>query len=241
MNISAAQGVAVREFVMLTPEADYLLYASGKAIGVIEAKPAGTPLINVEAPSAKYAGALPPGIPAHGSPLPFSYESTGAVTQFTNLLEPDARSREVFTFHRPDELLRLVKLDGQVRSRLKVLPPLESPELWPVQRLAIARLEDSLARNKPRALVQMATGSGKTLTAVNACYHLIKYGGARRILFLVDRTNLGKQAYAAFQQFISPVNGYVKGIAVPLPPTDEQSEIKLDLDRRLSIVDEIET
>src|SRR3954454_12732937 len=127
MNISAAPGVAVREYPMLTGEADYLLYVAGKAVGVIEAKPKGHPLIGVETQSAKYAGALPPGIPAHGSPLPFSYESTGAVTQFTNLLEPDARSREVFTFHRPDELFRFVLLDSQVRSKLKALPALNAP------------------------------------------------------------------------------------------------------------------
>ena len=109
MNISAALGVAVREFPMLTGEADYLLYVGGKAIGVVEAKPKGHPLIGVETQSAKYSGALPPAVPAYKSPLPFAYESTGAVTQFTNLLEPDARSREVFTFHRPEELLRLVQ------------------------------------------------------------------------------------------------------------------------------------
>ena len=208
MNISAALGVAVREYPMLTGEVDYLLYAAGKAIGVIEAKPKGHPLISVEAQSAKYVGALPPGFPSHGSPLPFSYESTGAVTQFTNLLEPDARSREVSTFDRPDELLRLVKLDAQVRAKLKTLPPLDSSKLWSVQTRAIAKLEQSLANNNPRALIQMATGSGKTFTAVNACYRLIKFGGAKRVLFLVDRSNLGRQTYREFQQFVSPVNGY---------------------------------
>ena len=106
MNLSAGLGIAVREFPMTTGEADYLLYAAGKAIGVVEAQPKGHPLIGVETQSARYAGALPAGIPAHRSPLPFSYESTGAVTQFTNLLEPDARSREVFAFHRPEELLQ---------------------------------------------------------------------------------------------------------------------------------------
>ena len=89
MNISAALGVAVREFPMLTGEVDYLLYVSGKAIGVLEAKPKGHPLIGVETQASKYSGALPPAVPAYKSPLPFAYESTGAVTQFTNLLEPD--------------------------------------------------------------------------------------------------------------------------------------------------------
>ena len=133
MNLSAGLGIAVREFPMLTGEADYLLYVRGKAIGVVEAKPKGHPLIGVETQSAKYAGALPPSIPAHARPLPFSYESTGAVTQFTNLLEPDARSREVFTFHRPEELLRLAGLDAQVRGKLRALPALDAAKLWPVQ------------------------------------------------------------------------------------------------------------
>ena len=208
MNISAATGVAVREFVMLTGEADYLLYAAGKAIGVVEAKPKGHPLIGVETQSAKYVGALPPGVPAHRSPLPFAYESTGSVTQFTNLLEPDARSRAVFTFHRPEELLRLVDLDAQVRANLRSLPPVDRSKLWEKQGTAIENLEKSLAQNSPKSLIQMATGSGKTYTAVNAAYRLIKFGGARRVLFLVDRSNLGRQTYREFQQFVSPVNGY---------------------------------
>lgn len=209
MNISTG-GVAVREFPMLTGEADYLLYYGGKAIGVIEAKPQGHSLIGVETQSAKYARALPPGVPAHGSPLPFSYESTGKVTRFTNLLEPDPRSREVFTFHRPEGLLELVSSgsEGQPRSRLKNLPPLDSAKLWPVQRRAIENLERSLAQNHPRSLVQMATGTGKTFTAVNFCYRLIKFGGAKRILFLVDRKNLAGQTYGEFKQFVSPVNAY---------------------------------
>ncbi|MGC8640034.1 MAG: DEAD/DEAH box helicase family protein [Isosphaeraceae bacterium] len=237
MNLSAARGIAVREFPMLTGEADYLLYAGGKAIGVVEAKPKGHPLIGVETQSAKYAGALPPEIPAHSSPLPFSYESTGAVTQFTNLLEPDARSREVFTFHRPEELLRLAQLDAQVRGKLQALPPLDNSKLWSVQRRAIENLEQSLAKNKPRSLIQMATGSGKTFTAVNATYRLIKFGGAKRVLFLVDRSNLGRQTYREFQQFVSPVNSY---LAFPLAPLAEQGEIVQEVERRFSILDEIE-
>jgi type I restriction enzyme R subunit len=208
MNISAALGVAVREFPMLTGEADYLLYAAGSAIGVVEAKPKGHALLGVESQSAKYTSALPAGIPAYRSPLPFAYESTGAVTQFTNLLEPDARSREVFSFHRPEELKRLASLESQVRGRLRSMPPLDASGLWSVQRRAIESLEQSLAANKPRSLIQMATGSGKTFTAVNAAYRLIKFGGAKRILFLVDRTNLGRQTYREFQQFVSPVNAY---------------------------------
>lgn len=208
MNISAGLGVAVREFPLTTGEADYMLYADGRAIGVVEAKPVGHSLTGVEGQSLKYGKGLIPNIPHFRLPLPFAFESTGQETRFTNHLDPDARSRRVFTFHRPEELIRLVKQDKQVRSLLREMPPLTSEKLWHVQSDAITKLESSLAANKPRALIQMATGSGKTFTAVNFCYRLIKHAQAKRILFLVDRNNLGKQTLNEFQQFVSPESGY---------------------------------
>jgi type I restriction enzyme, R subunit len=208
MNITAGLGVAVREFPLTTGHADYMLYADAKVIGVVEAKPKGHTLTGVETQSGKYLDGLPEKLPNHRLPLPFAYESTGEVTQFTNTLEPDARSRAVFTFHRPEELIRLVKLDKQLRTHLREMPTLNIGHLWRVQIQSVQNLETSLAANRPRALIQMATGSGKTFTAVNFCYRLIKYTDARRILFLVDRNNLGKQTLHEFQQFISPVNGY---------------------------------
>ncbi len=208
MNISAGPGVAVREFPLTTGHADYMLYADAKAIGVVEAKPEGHTLTGVETQSGKYLDGLPPDLPHYRLPLPFAYESTGEVTHFTNTLEPDARSREVFTFHRPEELIRLAKLDKQVRTLLRKMPPLDTRHLWRVQIESIHNLETSLAANRPRALIQMATGSGKTFTAVNFCYRLIKFAKAKRILFLVDRNNLGKQTLNEFQQFVSPYNGY---------------------------------
>ena len=124
MNISAGSGIAVREFPLTTGHADYMLYVEGKAIGVVEAKPKGHTLTGVETQSGKYLDGLPKGLPSYRLPLPFAYESTGEVTQFTNTMEPDARSRVVFTFHRPEELIRLVKLDKQVRTHLREMPPL---------------------------------------------------------------------------------------------------------------------
>ena len=208
MNISAGLGIAVREFRLKSGSADYMLYADGKAIGVVEAKPEGHPLSGVELQSKKYTDGLPAGLPYYRLPLPFAYESTGTVTQFTNSLEPDARSREVFTFHQPSELIRLANLDNQVRTLLRKMPPLDVGQLWKVQVASIQNLEKSLAQNRPRSLIQMATGSGKTFTAVNFCYRLIKFAKAKRILFLVDRNNLGRQTLNEFQQFVSPVSNY---------------------------------
>ena len=209
MNLSAGLGIAVREFPLKTGFADYLLYVDGKAAGIIEAKPKGHTLTGVETQSAKYNESLPSQVPHYNLPLPFAYESTGVETQFTNGLNPVPRSREVFTFHRPEELHRLVQLgDDQLRSQLRNMPELVTTGLWQVQIEAIRNLEQSLADNRPRSLIQMATGSGKTYTACSFAYRLIKFAKAKRILFLVDRNNLGKQALNEFQQFASPYTNY---------------------------------
>lgn len=210
MNISAGPGVAVREFPLKSGKADYLLYIGGKAVGIVEAKPEGHALRGVEVQSAKYVDALPEGLPHYYVPLPFTYESTGSITQVTNWLDPEPRSRQVFTFHRPEELLRLVKLghSEQLRANLRRMPPLSTTGLWPAQIEAIVNLEKSLADNRPRALIQMATGSGKTYTACSFCYRLIKFARAKRVLFLVDRNNLGRQTLTEFQQYTSPYTNY---------------------------------
>ena len=140
-------------------------------------------------------------------PLPFIYESTGAETRFTNGYDPDARSRRVFTFHRPETLAEWLRQIGEkaepptFRARLKAMPPLDERGLWGKQATAIRNVEQSLAEDRPRSLIQMATESGKTFTAANLCYRLIKHADAKRILFLVDRSNLGKQAKLEFDKF----------------------------------------
>jgi type I restriction enzyme R subunit len=208
MDPSAGLGIAVREFLLTTGDADYLLYVDRRVLGAIEAKPEGYTLKGVETQSAKYTVGLPANLPHYRLPLPFAYESTGVIMQYTNALDPYPRSREVFTFHRPEELRRLVCLEKQLRASLCEMPLPDSERLWRVQREAIANLELSLADNRPRALNQMATGSGKTYTAVNMSYRVVKYGAAKRVLFLVDRANLGRQTYKEFQQFVSPTSGY---------------------------------
>jgi type I restriction enzyme R subunit len=202
LDLTAGRGVVVREFSMKTGFgfADYLLYVDRKAIGAIEAKAEGT-LTGVEAQSAKYAAGLPDNLPAHRRPLPFLFESNGTVTFFTNGLDPVPRSRQVFNFPRPESLATWVVQQNQLRGALQHLPPLDETRLWTVQARAIKGLEASFSKAAPRALIQMATGSGKTFTAVNVAYRLLKFGGAKRILFLVDRGNLGKQTEDEFANF----------------------------------------
>ena len=180
-----------------------MLYVDRMAIGAIEAKPEGT-LTGVEEQSAKYAVGLPDDLPAHHRPLPFVFESNGSRTAFTNGLDPTPRSRHVFNFPRPETLAEWLALPTQMRARLRALPALDESRLWSVQARALRNLEESLGRSDQRALIQMAMGSGKTFTAVNAAYRLLKHGGARRVLFLVDRNNLGRQTHDEFANFNPP-------------------------------------
>ena len=233
LNLYASSGVAMREFALESGHgsADYLLYVNQKAVGVIEAKPEGHTLAGVEVQSEKYSTGLPDALPAYRRPLPFLYESTGVESRFTNLLDAEARSRAIFSFHTPATLAEWIGVPegapvspdyGQhaaaelrggysasptLRQRLKDLPPLNTIGLWRVQVQAISNLEKSLAAGRPRALVQMATGSGKTFMACNQIYRLIKYAGARRVLFLVDRANLGRQTLREFDGFTIPDDG----------------------------------
>jgi type I restriction enzyme R subunit len=212
IDVNAGHGVAIREFSLEKPHGrvDYLLFVDGQPTGVIEAKAEGTTLIEVEHQSGKYVEGLPAWMKPPVYPLPFIYESTGSETRFTNGYDPDARSRHVFTFHRPETLAewsRQVLADAAsptFRARLKSMPELDSTRLWKVQAKAIRNLEESLRDDHPRSLIQMATGSGKTFTAANACYRLIRHADAKRILFLVDRSSLGEQTKLEFDKFDVP-------------------------------------
>jgi type I restriction enzyme R subunit len=235
MNLSAGLGVAVREFKMASGHgfADYLLFVNGKAVGVLEAKPAGYALTNVELQADKYATGFPAAISVPVRPLPFLYLSTGIETRFVNGLDPDPKTRAISAnlpeIHQPETLAEWVgaeTLDAWVkrlhsdhgglytaaddtrpasfRARLTTMPPLDPGSLYPNQIEAVTNLERSFRKNRPRALIQMATGSGKTIAAITAIYRLIKYAGARRVLFLVDRSNLGEQAEKEFQGYRAP-------------------------------------
>jgi type I restriction enzyme R subunit len=205
-NLGAAPGVAIREFSLTKGFADYALFVDRKAVGVIEAKKYGTPLSGVEPQVEGYLRCFPEKIPqAH--PVRFAYASTGIETFFTDILDPDYRSRRVFAFHKPETLQAWLAENETLRARLRKLPALNETGLRDCQVEAITNLERSFEGARPRALIQMATGSGKTFTAVSFAYRLIKFANAKRILFLVDRSNLGRQTLREFQQYVTPDDG----------------------------------
>lgn len=213
LNLGAGRGVAIREFGLRTGAADYVLLVDREAVGIVEAKPAGHSLIGVEEQSAKYRTGVGNTLPTARDPLPFVYETTGQETRFTSYLDPEPCSRQVFAFHRPETLAAWLALAPEeaanmtLRARVLQMPPLLMSKLRDCQIEAITNLERSFTENRPRALIQMATGSGKTITAIHFIYRLLKFGGARRVLFLVDRHNLGRQTFDEFQQFATPDDG----------------------------------
>lgn len=203
IDFSVSLGVAVREYDTDVGLADYVLFVDKKALGVIEAKPEdwGQKITTVEEQSGSYAAAKLKWV-NNKEPLPFVYESTGVITRFTDRRDPRPRSREVFNFHRPETIRKWLTQDGSLRARLQRIPPLNHAGLRDCQITAIENLEASFKDDRPRALIQMATGAGKTYTAITSMYRLLKFADAKRILFLVDTKNLGEQAEQELMSYV---------------------------------------
>lgn len=202
IDLNAGIGIAVREYQTDVGPADYLLFVDKKAVGVIEAKKEelGHKITEVETQTEGYAAARLKWV-NNKKPLPFLYESTGIITRFTDARDPRPRSREVFSFHRPETIKEWMGQGSSLRERLQHIPllnpdhlPASALRLRDCQEIAITNLEASFKADRPRALIQMATGAGKTYTAITSIYRLLKHAHGKRILFLVDTKNLGEQA-----------------------------------------------
>ena len=199
VNPMAGLGVAVREYPTSTGPVDYALFINGKPVGVIEAKKdeLGENITVVESQSGRYANSTFRYISADYR-IRFAYEATGQLTRFTDYNDIKYRSRRVYSFHRPETLRGLLQKDDTIRNNMKHFPALNTTGFRDCQITAIHNLDASFAENRPKALVQMATGAGKTFTAITAAYRLLKFGKMKRILFLVDTKSLGEQAEREF-------------------------------------------
>jgi type I restriction enzyme R subunit len=200
-NLSAGPGVAIREYQTDVGPADYILFVNKNPVGLIEAKreEEGVRLTMHEDQSGDYATAKLKRL--NNDPLPFVYESTGELTRFTDYRDPKPRSRPVFTFHRPQTFELWLRETKTLRARVHDIPAMQQGTLRECQFIAVTNLEKSFRENRPKALVQMATGSGKTYTAITSIYRLLKFARAKRVLFLVNTRNLGEQAEQEFKKF----------------------------------------
>ena len=210
IDFSAGLGIAVREYHTDVGPADYVLFVDKKAVGVIEAKKEelGHKITEVEEQTEGYATAKLKWV-SNSQPLPFLYESTGIITRFTDGRDPKPRSREVFNFHQPKTIKEWLAQSGSLRQRLQTIPelnpnhlPAQALRLRDCQEVAITNLEESFKADRPRALIQMATGAGKTYTAITSIYRLLKHAEGKRVLFLVDTRNLGEQAEQEMMSYV---------------------------------------
>ncbi len=215
INLSAGLGIAIREYQTDIGPADYVLFIDKKPVGIIEAKreEEAHHLSVFEEQAENYAAAKLKYL--DNEKLPFVYISTGGIIRFADFRDPKPRYREVFAFHRPESLQQWLKEGNSLRYRLATaLPSLGNPtdaeldaiakygHLRACQFKAIVKLEQSFAEAKPKALIQMATGSGKTYTAITFIYRLLKFAKAKRVLFLVDTKNLGEQAEQELMTYV---------------------------------------
>lgn len=200
-SMSAA---AVKEGMMKGGlEADYLLFLNGKAVGVVEAKAEHVPLDESVALQAEnYAHKPLSWCPIWAKPLPVVYLSNGKDILFENLRAPET-GYIPYRFHTPKEVVRLLG----IKEEFAGLPVLQKRGLRDCQYEAITNLENSFREGHGKALIVLATGAGKTYTACMATYRFLSYTGMKRVLFLVDRNNLGKQAEGEFGTFRLTENG----------------------------------
>lgn len=202
LNPAASLGVVVREYGTDSGPADYLIFIDKKPVGFIEAKPhdKGEKLITVAEQTKRYAESKLKYVKGNVD-IRFGYEATDVLVHFCDYHDVDYRTRSIFSFHRPEQLKAWLDDDDTLRNRMKHFPPFDRAGFRDCQEKAIKGLEQSFAEARPRALIQMATGAGKTYTAITNVYRLLKFAKAKRVLFLVDTKNLGQQAEEEFRKY----------------------------------------
>ena len=198
--------VAIREGLLKgNLEADYFLFINGKAVGVLEAKREETDAFasKVCEQAALYAKSVPNIYQTYQNPLPFIFTSNGKELYFCDFREKDSNFKQILSIPTPRELVKELGIEDTFAG----LPTLKKKGLRDCQYEAVTELEKSFRTDQKRALMVLATGAGKTYTACLAAYRMLSYTPMRRVLFLVDRNNLGKQAENEFGTFRLTENG----------------------------------
>ena len=187
-----------------TGRADYVLMdRRGRALAIVEAKRSAIQPYTAKQQALPYAKSI-------GSP--FIFLTNGELIYFWDYTNDDARIVNSF-FSRRD-LERLVEM----RTTRKPLATIEIPEYYlrqgetrqvrPYQREAMQALDHAVELGKRRFLIELPTGTGKTDIICLYIKRLIQAGRTERILFLVDREQLAKQALEALQDILSQYGSY---------------------------------
>ena len=235
-NIHAGRGVVLRNFPLTSGHgfADYLLYIDGKAAGIVEAKKEGVTLTGVEVQAAKYSKGLPQDLPAITRPLPFLYQSTGVETRFTNGLDPQPRSRPVFSFHRPETLAAFIPRHSEAPTQKGLAN--SSIEVHPPGTVLLGMIGEGKTRGQT-AILEIAACNNQNSAAIRVSEAGIPPEYVYRYLEGQYAENRSKSS-GNNQPSLNKAR--VQGILLPLPLIAEQQQIVAEVERRLSVIEELE-
>ncbi|MCB9779937.1 MAG: type I restriction-modification system endonuclease [Alphaproteobacteria bacterium] len=242
------RNLAIAEWPTASGPADYVLFVGLTPVGVVEAKRLATNIPARIGQAERYSRDITiaddwssPGGPWGDFKVPFLFATNGRpylrqiVTAsgiwFRDARRPTNHARALEGWYTPEGLVKLLKQDRAAAEARLATEPADYLPLRDYQRAAIAEVEAAIAAGQRDLLLAMATGTGKTRTAICMVYRLIKAGRFNRVLFLVDRTSLGEQAHEAFknvklEQLQSFEQIYdVKGLGDLVPDSDTRLHI----------------
>ncbi|MDP3208140.1 MAG: type I restriction-modification system endonuclease [Rhodoglobus sp.] len=201
---------AIAEWPTGDGPADYVLFVGLRPVAVVEAKRSLTSAVDAIGQAQRYSRGYVvkgheslDGGPWEGHQVPLVFATNGRPylkqlenttgVWFRDVRSPKNKARPLHGWMSPDGVKAALATDVAAAHSALKKSPVEALHLRGYQNDAILAVEAALAAGRSTMLVAMATGTGKTRTAIGLIYRLIEAGRFRRVLFLVDRSALGEQ------------------------------------------------
>lgn len=247
------RNLAIAEWPAVKGRADYALFVGLTCIGIIEAKRESVDVPSTLQQAERYARDIIL-LPEHRRldapwqhglddpfhvPLVFATNARPHVRQwqtksgiwFCDLRRDTNHPRPLAAWFSPKDLTDILATDHDAAARGLAEESYGKGRMRPYQEEAIAAIEGAIVAGQRDILVSMATGTGKTRTAIALMYRLLKHERFRRILFLVDRKALGKQTSDALET--TEIEGLlnfaqiykVAGLEKKLPEDEDQVQV----------------